>query len=249
MSSTDTNYTARFLLPEQIERGRANALECAVYRDGALITPSAGTVSVYDGGGTALVDGDSVTIASSRATYSLLAATIASSDLGEGWRVEWALDMPDGVTHPFRNDAALVRTRLYPVVTDADLFRWHPDLDPTASASLAKTGATYQVFLDEAWTTIQLRLINRGNRPNLITSPSALRELHLMMTLELVFRHLSTTGGPGGKWAEMASDYAGKTRNAWSELRFLYDDDDDGEVSDPHQRRAGQASFWLNGRM
>ena len=65
MSSTDTTYTARFMLPDLIERGRNEVIKCQVYHNGALVAPSSGTVSVYDPSNTAKVDGASVTIASS----------------------------------------------------------------------------------------------------------------------------------------------------------------------------------------
>ena len=246
MSSTDTNYTARFEIPDLIERGRDNLLRCRVYRSGALVAPTSGAVSVYDGSGSAVVTAAAVSVSGDVAEYSLTNATTTCMDLEEGWRVSWALAMPDGVTHTFRNDGALVRRRLYPVVTDADLFRLHPDLDPGNSAALVPAGTDYQIHLDEAWIDIQLRLINQGNRPNLVMSPSSFRALHLSSTLELVFRHFATTAGDG-KWAALAETFAGKASRAWDALNFLYDSDDDGEA-DSLRRRSGRASVWLNGR-
>ena len=247
MSTTDTLYSARFLSPTLIERGRDNLVKAAVYRSGALAAPSSGTVTVYESG-TAIVDGAAVTVSGSIAQYTITAATIASLALDDGWRIEWSLVMPDGVTHVFRNDAALCRRRLYPVVSDLDLFRSHPDLDPSHSASLVASGTNFQDFLDEAWAIIQLRLLNRGNRPNLVMSPSSFRGVHLYMTLELVFRHFATTAGDG-KWEALASSYQDKADQSWSDLNFLYDSDDDGKIDDPSKRRSAASSIWTNGRL
>lgn len=247
MSSSDTIYTARLPLPELIEQGRDNAVECAVWRDGALAAPSSGTVSLYNSSNTAIVDGASVTVTGSIATYTVTAATVADQALEEGYRIEWALTMPDGVVHTFRNDAALVRARLYPVVTASDLYRRHPDLDPSNAASLVASGTTHQDALDEAWVEIQLRLIGKGNRPNLVMSPSSTRLLHLYLTLEMVFRDFSTTSGEG-KWESLALSYQSKAEAAWHDLGFLYDEGDDGAVDDPQVRRTATPSIWLNGR-
>ena len=51
MSSTDTQYTARFSLPELIERGRDELIKCMVYLSGALVAPSSGTVTVRNASG------------------------------------------------------------------------------------------------------------------------------------------------------------------------------------------------------
>ena len=247
MSIADTVYTARFLLPELIERGRDNLIKAPIYRSGALAAPSSGTVSVYDDGSTAVVSAASVTVSGSVAQYTLSAATVASEPFGAGWRVEWALVMPDGVTHTFRNDAALIRRRLYPVVSDADLFRRHPDLDPGDSASLVASGTDYQDFLDEAWATIETKLINMGQRPWLVMSPSAFRDLHIYSTLELIMVHFATTAGDS-KWQQLADTYAMKAERAWSDLNFLYDADDDGQIDDDNKRRSAVSTVWLCGR-
>ena len=93
MSSTDTLYTARFLSPEYVERDRANLIKCRVYRDGALSAPTSGTVTVYNGSGTEVVDAASVTITGDVAEYSIGAVTLAAEELEEAWLFEWALVM------------------------------------------------------------------------------------------------------------------------------------------------------------
>ena len=245
MSSTDTTYTARFMLPDLIERGRNEVIKCQVYHNGALVAPSSGTVSVYDPSNTAKVDGASVTIASSVAKYTITSGTLSSEQLAEGWRIEWALAMPDGVTHNFRNSASLVRGRLYMPITDADLIRVVSALDPSSSSSITSV-SNWQDYLDEAWVQIQLRLIEQGNRPNLVMSPSSLREGALALTLSLIFEDLTTRLSDA--YEMRAEKYREQYERAWGRLRFLYDSDDDGKADDTNQRRGAMSTVWLSSR-
>jgi len=246
MTTTDTRYTARFALPDLIEIGRDNTLQCPVYLDGALVAPTeaGSTVTIYDDSGTAVVSAGPVTVSSSIATYAY-GSGLSSDDLAEGWRIEWSLVMPDGVIHVFRQDAAVVRRRLYPTISDIDLFRRESSLDPSGNDPIT-TLSDFQNYIDEADVELQSRLIEAGNRPNLITSPSALRSTWLMLTLAIIFEDLATRLNPA--FAEKASRYADKYERAYTKAAFLYDADDDGEADDAHRRRGAQPTYWLSGR-
>jgi hypothetical protein len=124
---------------------------------------------------TVLVTG-AVTV-SGIATFSVTGATTTAEALGEGWLIEWALVMPDAITHTFRQDAALCRRTLYPVISQDDLTQRHSDLP-----SLLGAAASYQPYIDEAFFTICTRLIGAGRRPYLVIQPSALRECHRFLT-------------------------------------------------------------------
>lgn len=245
MASSDTIYSARFVTPERIERGRANLIKCAVYRDGALAEPTSGTVSVWTAAGTSVVDAATVTITSSVAEYSIAAATVASLGLEDGWRFEWSLVMPDGITHVFRTDGALVRRALYPPVSDVDLFRLHSDLNPSATDALTPSGWDAQDYLDEAWAEIDARLVAQGRFPWLILSPSSLRGVHLYGTLERIFRDFSTSAGDG-KYQALADHYAAKTAEAWTLVSLRYDADEDG-IADGG-RKSGKTAIWFGSR-
>lgn len=245
MSTSDTLYTARFELADLLELGKANALQCRVYRAGRLVAPTAGTITIYDASNTALVSAAAATISSSIATYSLLAATIASSSLGEGWRIEWSLTMPDGEVHVFRNDAALVRRRLYPVVTELDLYRVESSLDPRKDGVIHSENA-FVDKLDEAFIQMENRLIERRNRPNLILSPSSLREVHLYWTLALIFEDFATPLNPG--FAEKAKTHRENLRDAWNRIRWAEDAYDTGADPQPGARKSGANTMWLTSR-
>lgn len=240
--ATASTLTARFLLPDQLERGRPNALSCPVWQDGALVAPSSGTVTIYDGGDAVLVSAAAVTVTGSIATYSYTPA--ATIPYGEGWRVEWSLVIA-GVTHVFRNDGALVRVVLHSPITDADLFRRVSALDPSGAAPISSV-ADYQDFLDEAHAVIQLRLIANGNRPNLILSPSALREVYITLALALIFGDFETRLSE--TYAERASEYRRQYERAWAELRFTYAATDEATGSGSLRRRSATPTVWLTSR-
>lgn len=240
----DAVYTARFPGPRFIVRNVAETIELRVYRDGALVTPSAVTVSVYDANKTAVVDAQSATVSASVASYTIPAATTADLSLGQGWLIKWTATVGGQVINPI-NDAALVRRQLYPVVTDLDLFRRASSLDPS-SATVITSLTTYQSYLDEAFLEIQNRLINTGRRPNLVISPYSLRDVHLYLTLALIFEDLSTRLNEA--YELRAQQYRSHYERCWGEIKMLIDTDDSGEADDIHHRSAANPTVWLGGR-
>jgi hypothetical protein len=240
MSLAETVYTARFRSTETLERGRTQTITCPTSRAGATATPTSGTVTIYRPDATTLVTG-AVTVASI-ATFSVTGATTTAEALGEGWLIEWALVMPDAVTHTFRQDAALCRRTLYPVISQDDLTQRHSDLP-----SLLGAAASYQPYIDEAFWTICTRLIGAGRRPYLVIQPSALRECHLMLALHLVFIDYSTSAGDGGRWQALAAHYLTSFEQAYGALRFTYDEADDNRV-DPTKKKSASSQIWTNGR-
>ena len=237
-------YTARFELPTLIEQGRANSLTCRTYRAGELAAPTSGTVTIYDATNTAIVSAAAVSITNGVATYSLAANLISSSTRGLGWRIEWALVMPDGITHTFRNDAALCKALLYPGITEADLYRVASSLDPNGPACI-HSERSFGPKIDEAFTQLESRLIERGNRPNLVLSPSSLREAHLYLTLALIFEDFATRLNP--VYEARANGYREAFKDALTRHNFVYDADDDG-APDSLGKRRGPSSLWLSGR-
>jgi len=236
-----TNYTARFQLPDLLERGRSNTITADIYLNGAAVTVTSGDVEIYDKNNT-LVESSSFV---GSATYTFTPASTLT--LGVGWRIEWTLVISGG-TYVFRNEAALVRNRLYPVITDADLFRRVSSLDPSNTTTTLSSVSDYQDYIDEAWNILNSKLIAMGNRPNLITTPSSLRESHLLLTLTLIFEDFSTrlSGGDsaGDQYSEAAMSYREQYADAWNGIRFEYDLDDDGQ-SDGNVRRPRTSVVWI----
>jgi len=235
-------YQARYATQE-IERERPTDLRLLVYEAGSLSAPASGTVSVYNASNVAVVDGVAVTVASSIATYEVQTSALTDQQYGAGWRVEWSLVMGDTYTHVFREEASLVRVRLHPVISDADLLRLHPDLN----SYLPSGASSWQDQILEAWRAVTDRLEGAGRRPYLIMSPSALRPVHLAGTLELICRLCAGAGAPDNRWHVQADRYAHEREQAWSRLVFDYDTADDG-TGDQTRRRAARPQLWLAGR-
>ena len=239
MARADTLYSAR-IGSEWLERGRSNKIKCPVFRDGAAVAPSSGTVTIYDAGEAAVVDGASVTISDDVAEYNVPAGTLPSSrDLEPGWVFRWTLTMPDGVAHTFKTIGGLARSALYPVITDADLTGAKATLTNLRPAS--KT--SWQDYIDDAWRDITDRIESGGRRPHLIMEPGALRGCHKARTYELIFADLALNGGP--QFLDMARDSRAEYERAWAELRFTYDEDDDGFGASARKKQAAAATIWL----
>jgi len=239
-TSTDTTPAARWDLPmELIERGVATTIRLRLYRDGAAHVPTTVTVSVYNAAGTALVDEASATISGGESSYTFAGSVTTSEQLGSTYRVVWTAD---GRTYDI--PAALCRRLVYPTVTDVDVRRRWPYLDSGTRGTLT-TAATWQGLIDDAWITIQHRLIESGRRPWLILSPGSLREPHLLLAGARIHDALSARGNP--VMQDRADQLQRQYDAAWGRVVFDYDTDEDGVVDDPDRRTAAESSVWLGG--
>jgi hypothetical protein len=242
VSGSEPNYSARFIGPEIIEAGRANVVTATVYLAGAIVVPTAGTLTVYRADNTAVSAG-AVSFAGGVASSTIAALALASLTPEDGWRFEWALTIAS-VVHTFCRDGSLVYRRLYPVVTDADLLRSHTDL----ARRMPTTETSYQDYLDEAWARIESRLINSGKRPWLIMSPSALRDIHVYQTLALIFADFATGGTTAAEWETMVH-YEGKLADSWGLLTYPQRDPSTGQAqSGPGTRQGGIPTTWAGSR-
>lgn len=230
-TNAPTEYSARFVLPDLIERGRTNTLRCPVYRSGVVAACTSGTITVLDASNTAQVDEAAVTVTEGIATYSYTPAS--TLPYGEGWEVRWTLTV-DGDVLAVTNEAALVRARLRNPVTDQDLFQKVSGLDPSSPKPI-HSQTDFQQKHELAWQRIQRRLIEKGNRPNLISSPSAFFDATLALTLALIFEDFTTRLNPA--YADLAKGYRQQYEDAWRGLRVLYATSDDARA-DATKRQA-----------
>lgn len=228
--------SARFAGPELLQRGAAQGISCPLYRDGALVAPSSGTISIYRADGTQVVAAAAVTVAASIATYTT--GTFAGETLGEGWRVEWLLTV-SGAVHTFDRQAALCRRRLFPVVTDADLIRRHSDLVAIRPPDMT----SFQDYLDESWVELLHQIRQKGSIPHLVASPEDLRQVHLFLALKLVFTDFSVRFGDGSRWPTLADSYSKESQAAFKQLSLSYSSDDSGNAD--ATRRAVQSVTFL----
>ena len=231
---------ARIGLPALIERGRDTSLSLTVTNAaGVEQTPSAATVTLYDGGET-VVDAASATSLGPPAAYTVTGATTTDRALSAEWLAVWTMTI-GGDVHVFRQPAYLVRHLLYPTVTDDDLTALHSDLDALRDSA---NMTTFEPFRTQAWERIQRRLIARGSRPALVIDSWALRDLHAFASLELIWRDFASSLGDD-RYRELADYYATAHAAEWDALVFRYDEDENGTISSD-ERRTGSPVIYLN---
>ena len=73
--------------------------------------------------------------------------------------------------------------------------------------------------------------------------PGSLRAVHKAHSLELIYSDLALNGGP--QLLDLARDARNAYRGAWAELRFTYDEDDDGFGGSARKKQAAAATIWL----
>jgi len=237
-------YTARFFGIEAIQRATTQTIECAVYRDGASVAVTSGTVTVKDAGGTAIVDGEAVTVVGGVATYEITAATVpATLALSDRWTVRWDLVMPDRTqVYNFRREAALALTgEIYPVIADIDLTDKHTEI--AYWARKAKAGSL-QNYRDDAWRDIMMRLSENGKRHYLILNSTALYSVHKMLSIANAFEDMATQTTTDGKYMKEAEKYEKRYESAWDRLQLEYDTSED-DLIDEDETTAAQSSMWL----
>jgi len=239
----EIQYSPRFQLPHLLERERENTLALSIYREGALVAPTSGTVTLYDTNGTSKAS-VSATIISQVPRAVFTTSHLSPLDYGEGYYIEWALAMPDGVTHTFANDAIICKRTLSPVVSDSDIYQRVSSLRTGDPGSIS-SATTYQDQLDSAWVTIQLRMIEKGNRPHLIISPSALRECHINLTLAIVFEDLASRSNEA--YGERARAYREAYESAWKSVSWKQADQE-GRPESKESRKGIRSTVWLSSR-
>lgn len=235
----EREYTADFQAPDFIRRATSQTLELPVRWGGALVAPTSGTVSILDENGSAVVDEAAVVVASSIATYSLSAATVpATLAYSSRWRERWTLLMSDtSEVHVFERPAALVRSRVYPVISVEDINGRHTDLDRVLSDAVVQTRIT------AAWDDVMKALMRQGRKPYRLLDASDLRDVHRARVFHLCFLDMWSSAA-SGKFKGLADYYANEWSKAWTELVIDYDMDDDGVTDEGEEKRSGPAVLF-----
>ncbi len=236
--------TARWPHADLIERGKLTTLTLRVYVNGTLTAPdSAPTATLKNASGESVSIG-SVTIASDVSKFDVAAATTTDLTLDDHWQVVWTATV-SSVVYVFTNPVKLVRYILSPVLTDEDLYRTHPRLNPSASDKLFSSISNWESFRAAAWERIQRRLIKAGKRPWLAMSPSDFMDLHSSETKADIFEAASTL--LNDSYGELARTYRKRAEDEWARLNFVYDRDENG-LPDESTRDPGEGSCWLMAR-
>lgn len=220
--------------PYLLVRGAATSISVALHQDGGALVVSTATASLYDHTSTLV---DTYTATETRSPTVTIPSTDVPStvDYSEGWRVEWDLD-----GRVVQLPAYVVRQAWTPSITDADLWRRAPALDPSDPAPISSR-LDYEAERSEASRQVQDRMVQAGRRPWMVFEPTALREPLMLLTLALIFEGL---GHRDPQHFETADRYRSQYETAWGRLRFTYDQDQDGE-RDSSERSSAAGSVWL----
>lgn len=239
-----TQRVARLLAPYQITRAEDQVLTCPMYSGAALDAPASSTIDIIRPNGTMLVDGAAAPIVSSVPTYELSAASVPATEaFGPRWSVVWHhAYVAAPVTETVRNEALLQRYQLVPTVTDQDLYDRISALNPSDEAVI-HTRSGFEDKRMKAWRMIVRWLIQEGQRPDLVTSPSALHDAQEALTLALVYEDFQSRLNEA--WQLMADRYRAEWRDTMRSLTFGVDRDEDG-IPDGVRAKAGGA-YWFGG--
>lgn len=238
----DLRYSMRATLPHFLVRGRANAIDDVVYDpDGAIATPSVGTISVFNESGEAVVDEAAITVPSDRPTYTVLAAALpTSAALSERYQVRWTLTL-DGVSHVFAREAHLVRSDFKCPVIPTDVTDAHQE-----AASLTASGVSVQSFIRQGYEWTMRWLLRQGRLPWLILDASELFDVIIAESLRRLFldAHAATSGV--GKYKELADFYMAERDAELARVNLTYDKNEDGLAQSSEDGTPANPSVWLS---
>ena len=244
MSISSIPYAPQIKTIELLERGQTQVTELPIYRDGGLATIAAVKYTLYNPDQTKHTDNQTGTYAGNIPKYTHGDGNLTTTmTLGEGYLQQW--DITIGTTlYTFRRMTALVRRRLYPVVSDIDLFSTYKQLSSLKPSSIS----SYQDYIDEAWYTLIQRIRTEGGGLEyLVMTSESLRSAHLNLSLYYIFRDFhSSLGQSNGRYLDLANEHLSQYQYAWGSINWLYDQGHDGFASDANDRVARQPVIFLN---
>ncbi len=234
------NYRPRAELPSLLstEASPDKAYLDLVDADGEPATADSGTYALVNSVGSTVASGACTVDGSVLESPALPTATM---DLGDGYRERWSFVF-GSETLQIERDAIVCRYVLACPIGKADLTRAMSSLDGSATSRVATPNLDDAI--DEAWLTIQLRLIEAGRRPWLSTSAYALRECTLALALAMVLENISTQ--PAAVTMDLAQQKRKEFEQAWGRVRLTLTYVT-GEVGDA-RKAATPGVTWLRGR-
>ena len=172
--------------------------------DGALVTPTSATVTLYSPGGAVLVAATAATVGS-ELTYTLDASDEGTWVLDEGYTARWDYT----IASVARVQEHLFDVVLRPIlanipVTVDDLKNADPSIDAMLSQSSQSTDA-HQRYIQSAWVDVYAWIKSKGRRPWLIADSRVLYRVTKARALELLCR--SSMMSPGDKYGFLAEVY------------------------------------------
>jgi len=157
---------------------------------------------------------------------------------GQAYWIDWSW-LTAGVDYKRRQYFDIVRSTLYPVVSDQDLGQFIPNYK--AYLPQDKNGivlqADWQLQSDVAFRRIQRRLLTNGYRSHLVLDSEDLREVHELLFASIVAEYIFTRT-PDDNWMKLAKTWRDEYDTQWENLPLRYDFGDSGTLqgAELHQR-------------
>ena len=226
MAIRQETYALARPVPYFLERAVEQTIAAPIRHgvSGALVSPDAGgTLTIESPDGTNLVDAQTITVASSQATYTLTPAVTLA--LGPGYTVRWSLQFST-VQYPIYRTAAYMAEFIPPnVISVVDVYggegipelrHWIPEQQ---NASNDNTG--WQPQIDSAYFAALRLLLNDGRPPWLIREATGWYDFLLASSLKNCVDAIAA--GPNAlQWTEKVRELAFRVRAAKGALRFQY---------------------------
>lgn len=236
--SYTTPITVSFKTPDVLVRGQDTTLYCPIFHEGTGETISSASYEILNSSMQTVLSG------ACDVEANLAFITINTSlQYGDDYRIKYTIitlgeaDGHSNETIIAENELYIVRCKLSPVIASDDLYKRVSGLSPTSS-SPHSTLQNYDSYIMEAWHIILNRLIQKGNRPNLILSNTALRECHIQLTLAIIFEDFATRLQP--EWETRAISHRQNYEKTFLEINFRYE-----TAETTSKRKAALPSYWL----
>lgn len=242
-NSSSAIFAPQIKIPELLERGKSQTSTLPIYQAGQLISPTEVRYTLLAPNGSKVVDNQLGTYPGNIPEYihsgDILGDTL---NFGEGYLQEWNITI-GGAVYTFRRATAIVKRRLYPVVSDGDLTATYSQLADIRPSNLT----SYDTYINEAWYTIIQRLRNEGGGLEyLVISAEAFRSAHQNLALYYIFRDFhSSLGQSNGRYLDLANEHFKMYNHEWKLINFVYDFDHDGQADQPNNRIAKQPVIYL----
>lgn len=231
MTGAETLYTFRTAFPDVMQEGRANSVSMPVYRDNAVVTPSAATFKLLAPGNREAIATAAATIgADGIATYTVPAAVLDHNvyPRGEGWQEVWTLTL-GGTPYTVDRPAAMALRPITPCLGVAELIAEYADIAGQAG------GIDLQTLIDKAWGKTVRRWIREGGLTYIVKDPYILQDAHRELALANVWMQLHAMR-PAGAYVDLADRHRAQYEAEWGRINVLIDENQDGVADDVTRR-------------
>lgn len=199
----------------------------------SLVVPTSGTFQLLDAGGN-VVASPAVTIVSSIATVTVLAASLPSTlAFGGGYREVWTLTYSTGVQVATR-PAYVSKYPLQCPVTQADIEDEYPDIGGMMNTSTGNV----QNFIDSAWNEILRQLTAKGEWPDAYVDVQSLFTLVREFALEKITAFMALSGT---STTDRSERHRANAAAAWGQVRTRRDLGQSGVADSPDMHAANKA--------